>query len=65
MFSADTGTNIQRRFVIIGMGGSGKSEVCLKFAQLHLNRYVQCLVTGLKAKLVSQVLGNLLDRCKQ
>ncbi|KAL8819637.1 MAG: hypothetical protein Q9191_007690, partial [Dirinaria sp. TL-2023a] len=25
----------QRRFVIVGMGGAGKSEVCLKFAETH------------------------------
>ena len=25
----------QRRFIIVGMGGAGKSEVCLKFAENH------------------------------
>ncbi|RDW58320.1 hypothetical protein BP5796_12250 [Coleophoma crateriformis] len=29
----------QRRFVIIGVGGAGKSEVCLKFAEDNKNRF--------------------------
>ncbi|OCL03456.1 TPR-like protein, partial [Glonium stellatum] len=29
----------QRRFVIVGMGGSGKSEVCLKFAEENRQRF--------------------------
>jgi primosomal protein N' len=28
----------QRRFVIIGIGGTGKSEVCLKFAEENRER---------------------------
>jgi hypothetical protein len=28
----------QRRFVIVGMGGIGKSEVCLKFAEDNRER---------------------------
>ena len=27
----------QKRFVIFGEGGIGKSEVCLKFANIHRN----------------------------
>ena len=31
----------QRIFVIIGLGGMGKSEVCLKFAEDHQDEYVE------------------------
>jgi flagellar biosynthesis GTPase FlhF len=31
----------QRRFVIYGVGGSGKTQFCCKFAQDHQQRYVQ------------------------
>jgi len=31
-------TEGQKRFVIYGMGGSGKSEVCLKFADENRER---------------------------
>lgn len=31
--TADSDT--QRRYVITGMGGTGKSEVCLKFVDTH------------------------------
>ena len=31
----------QRTFVIIGIGGTGKSEVCLKFAEDHRDEYVE------------------------
>lgn len=31
----------QRCFVIIGIGGTGKSEVCLKFAEVHRDEYVK------------------------
>jgi putative protein kinase ArgK-like GTPase of G3E family len=30
----------QRRFVITGMGGQGKSEICLKIADLVRERYI-------------------------
>ena len=33
--------NEQRTFVIIGVGGTGKSEVCLKFAEDHRDEYVK------------------------
>jgi hypothetical protein len=33
-------TKQQRRFVITGMGGQGKSEICLKVADLVRERYV-------------------------
>ena len=31
-------SSTQKRFVLIGMGGTGKSEVCLKFAELFRER---------------------------
>ena len=31
----------QRTFVIIGIGGTGKSEVCLKFAEDHRDEQVK------------------------
>ena len=31
----------QRTFVIIGLGGTGKSEVCLKFAEDYRDKYVE------------------------
>ena len=31
----------QRTFVIVGLGGMGKSEVCLKFAEDHKDKYVK------------------------
>ena len=31
----------QRIFVIIGIGGTGKSQVCLKFAEDHRDQYVK------------------------
>ena len=30
----------QKRFIVYGMGGSGKTEFCCKFAQDNRNRYV-------------------------
>jgi hypothetical protein len=35
-----TNTNTQRRFVVYGMGGSGKTQVLLKFAQDQRERYL-------------------------
>ena len=29
----------QRRYVLYGLGGSGKTQICLKFAQDHRERY--------------------------
>ena len=34
-FDASSNPKRQRTFVIIGRGGTGKSEVCLKFAEVH------------------------------
>ena len=33
----------QKRFVIYGLGGSGKTQVCLKFAEDHREEYVRYL----------------------
>jgi hypothetical protein len=38
--SADHRQRGQRRFVIFGLGGVGKSEICLKFAEENRDRYV-------------------------
>lgn len=42
-FSYDplTPSKKQKTFVIIGMGGAGKSEVCLKFAEEHRDECVK------------------------
>jgi hypothetical protein len=40
---------VQRRFVLYGLGGSGKTQVCLKFAQDYRERYasrVLCAPNG-------------------
>ncbi len=33
---------VQRRFVLWGLGGSGKTQICLKYAQVHRKRYELC-----------------------
>ena len=40
-FDPSTPPKQQRTFVIIGVGGTGKSEVCLKFAEDHRDEYVE------------------------
>ena len=32
------GSRAQQRFVLYGLGGSGKTQMCLKFAQDHRNK---------------------------
>lgn len=32
-------SNTQQRFVLYGLGGSGKTQTCLKFIEDHKNRY--------------------------
>lgn len=46
----------QRIFVIVGLGGMGKSEICLKFAEDHRDEFV---LSGnfSNSPLTSQVLG--------
>lgn len=39
--------DMQRRFVLIGMGGIGKSEICLKVAENVRDRFVVLLFRGL------------------
>ena len=39
-FDASSNPKQQRTFVIIGRGGTGKSELCLKFAEVHRGQYV-------------------------
>src|SRR5271168_1931489 len=56
----------QKRFVIYGLGGSGKTQLCLKFAEDHRERYVSraCGVMSVcnQGPTRLQVLGHLLDR---
>ena len=40
-FDPSTSPKQQRTFVIIGVGGIGKSEVCLKFAEDYRDEYVE------------------------
>ena len=41
VFKSDPASpSIQKLFVIIGIGGTGKSEVCLKFAEAHRDECV-------------------------
>ena len=37
----------QKRFVIYGLGGSGKTQLCLKFVEDHREKCVQPAVKGL------------------
>lgn len=49
----------QRTFAIFGLGGTGKSEACLKFAEDHRDEYAQTESLA-NILLTSQVLGGLL-----
>lgn len=40
LFDPSTPPIQQRIFVIVGVGGTGKSEVCLKFVEDHRDEYV-------------------------
>lgn len=57
----------QRRFVLTGMGGQGKSEICLHVANEVRNRSVPCAVADAKTFVLIrlyQVLGHILGRCQ-
>lgn len=62
----------QKRFVLYGLGGSGKTQFCLKFVQDYRDRCVLCLMILVVIKNTcntivtssSQILGHLLGRCK-
>ena len=41
LFDPLTPPTDQRTFVIIGLGGMGKSETCLKFVEAHRDEYVK------------------------
>lgn len=56
--------NEQKRFVISAMGGSGKSEVCLKFAHDNRERQAFFLIENQLKLIPEQFLGYLLDRCQ-
>ena len=39
---------MQKRYVLHGLGGSGKTQICLKFAQDHRERYDNtCLIPNI------------------
>ncbi len=40
-YNPSTPPKRQRTFVIYGIGGAGKSEVCLRFAEDHRDKYVR------------------------
>ena len=54
----------QRRFIIHGMGGSGKSQFCSKFAQDHREKLVSTTYSERTQSnaLLGQILGCFLDR---
>ena len=60
----------QKRFVLYGLGGSGKTQMALKFASDHRERYdheifapmVVCAMTSL---IHVKILGSFLHRCQQ
>lgn len=56
----------QKRFVIHGLGGSGKTQVCLKFAEDHCEEWASptCFDTLLILTML-QILGYILDGRKQ
>src|SRR4051812_29802907 len=54
-------TTMQRRFVLHGLGGSGKTQVALKFAQGSRERYSAILLLLFQADKF-QILGHFLDR---
>jgi Mrp family chromosome partitioning ATPase len=45
---ADTNVKLQKRYVITGMGGQGKSELCLNIANSMRQSYVYLLHSAFK-----------------
>ncbi len=41
-----SGERHQREFLLYGMGGSGKSQIALKFAEVYEQRWVHCLAAA-------------------
>lgn len=57
---------LSRRIVmIVGTGGAGKTQFCLKYAETHQSRCVNQFKACSVVLTSLQVLGYLLDRCKQ
>jgi nucleoside-triphosphatase THEP1 len=54
----------QKRFVLTGMGGQGKSEICLRVVNEVRESYVTLAFTQFAADL-RKVLGHLLGGCGQ
>jgi hypothetical protein len=62
----DDGSTYQTRLVITGLGGQGKSEVCIKFARLVREEYAYRCAHNLAYRIdSSQLLGRVLGRRKQ
>ena len=68
----------QKRFILIGLGGSGKTEFCRKFAEQNQARYsmsplrpqiqesdIQCLVSGASSGLMQPPMRQLSTRTKR
>ena len=49
---------VQKRFVLYGLAGSGKTQTCCKFAMNNRNRYVEMFCH--EAAKQGQILGNFL-----
>jgi len=55
----------QKRFILYGLGGSGKTQTCTVFAEAHRERLVVHGYEVVAVRLMlDQVLGYLLDRCE-
>ena len=56
-----------RVFVIYGLGGSGKTQFCLKYVEDNRSRYgvLSCGAQAIMLTLCDQLLGRILDRCQQ
>lgn len=59
--------SMQRRFVLYGLGGSGKTQICVRYAQVHREQYVHHTSDTfydcgfLLTYLGNQILGSVLD----
>lgn len=58
---------IQRRIVVYGVGGSGKTQFCCKYAQMYRQRSATSTLSSRLfaiADAIVKLLGYLLDQCK-
>jgi hypothetical protein len=67
VLSRSAPAQVQRRFVLHSLGGSGKTQICIRYAQVHRNRYVlytpnrDALAVQGHVLICSQILGCVLD----